>query len=220
MSIKLTNNKSISLVIIDTRDHDQALKTIEHNRGLMYFDEVLFLTNKDPKVDGVKYCHTPIIRSRDHYSQMMLSYVHQWLHTDLALITQTDGFIYNADAWQDEFAEYDYIGAPWWYYPFNHMPPHPPSGPRTCVGNGGFSLRSKGLMNAVHQEVQSKDWPSTLPEDIFICRTLRPILEKQGFKWAPEHLAHQFCCEDRPYANQFGVHGHQTFEINACLQKP
>lgn len=223
--IKL-NDKTISLLIVDTREHDQAMRTIDHNRKLMHFDEVLFFTNpselreKWTTSDGITICTIPEIQHRDQYSNIILTGIAQHVKTDLVLITQCDGFIYSADGWKDEFATYDYIGAPWWYYPYNHVPPHPPSGPRTCVGNGGFSLRSRNLVQAVNRLTRSMNWPTTVPEDLFICRTLRPHLEELGCRWAPEHLAYQFCCEDRPYEGQFGVHGHETFKLNQCLQKP
>lgn len=188
----------------------------------MFFDQVLWFTDLlDGSIpaEGIGTFLISTLDNRDDYSYFVNHKLSNYINTDLVLITQTDGFINNEEAWQDEFADYDYIGAPWWYYPFNHVKPHPPSGPRTCVGNGGFSIRSSRLLNAVNELAKSGRF-ITVPEDLFACRTCRPILEKEGMTWAPEHLAHQFCCEDRPYEGQFGVHGHQTFELNKCLKKP
>jgi len=222
----ITPKKSTTLVIADTLNHEQAIKTIQHNRSKMRFDHVLWFS--DLKANDYRLLTTAqnidviiisTIKNRDDYSHLINKTISKYIQTEQALITQTDGFIYNEDGWKEEFEDYDYIGAPWWYYPFNHVSPHPPSGPRTCVGNGGFSLRSSRLLKRVTELANTGKY-TTLPEDLFTCRTCRPILEKEGMTWAPEHLAHQFCCEDRPYEQQFGVHGHETFKLNKELIKP
>lgn len=211
-------NKSICLVIADTREHDEAIKVIEHNCSMMHFDQVLFFTDRDYTLDSVTIIKTPIIKDRDQYSRLILTQLAPLIETDYALVTQCDGFIYNAGAWSEKYLDFDYVGAPWWYYPFNHVPPHPLSTPSTCVGNGGFSLRSTKLINYVHEFTDDRIWSCIVPEDLFICRTLRPHLEERGMKWAPEYWAHRFCCEDRPYEGQFGIHGHQTLELNKDIR--
>jgi hypothetical protein len=213
----ITPQTSTALLIVDTREHQKALLTIERNRSLMKFDQVLFFTDQDLVVDGITTVKIPTISSRDKYSQIIIEDIADHIKTDQVLVTQCDGYIYNQNAWTDEFSSYDYIGAPWWYFPYNHVPPHPPSGPRTCVGNGGFSLRSAKLCRAIKALAAGSSWPSKNPEDLFICRTLRPALEEQGMTWAPEYLAHQFCCEDRVYDGQFGIHGHETLKLNKDL---
>ena len=55
------------------------------------------------------------------------------------LIIQHDGFILNHKAWDNEFLNYDYIGAPV-YWMGNKL---------IEVGNGGFSLRSKKLLKII-----------------------------------------------------------------------
>jgi hypothetical protein len=183
----------------------------------MFFDEAILFTDKNVSHKDLSIVQIQPISSVQQYSNLVIKTIGSHINTDHVLFTQTDGYIVNESAWDDEFLEYDYVGAPWWYFPFNHIPPNPPSTPRTCVGNGGFSLRSSSLMRAV-TEIESKYSTSKHPEDIFICRTLRDELEKIGHKWAPEWLAHRFSCEDRPYNGQFGCHGHQTLEINPQLK--
>jgi hypothetical protein len=115
------------------------------------------------------------------------------LHTSHVLIVQWDGFVLNPSAWTDEFLDFDYIGAPW-----NHIP-EPFS-----VGNGGFSLRSLRLLQAL---LAPAIVPSH-PEDICICVTHRAALEAQGLRFAPTELARRFAVEDDPLSDQvFGFHG-------------
>lgn len=45
----------------------------------------------------------------------MVKLLDSYIETPHVLVVQYDGFILNPDAWTDEFLEYDYVGAPWWY---------------------------------------------------------------------------------------------------------
>jgi hypothetical protein len=104
---------------------------------------------------------------------------------------QWDSGVLSAEAWTDKFLEHDYVGAPW---------PVSVNGSPTLwdklgytkdtnVGNGGFSLRSKSLVNwlADHRDTH----PLWLPEDDAICRRYRALLGK----FAPASLASRFSAE-------------------------
>lgn len=116
------------------------------------------------------------------------------LTTSHMLMIQWDGWVIDGREWQEEFLQYDYIGAPWAWRAGNR------------VGNGGFSLRSARLM----REVASFDIIG--PEDTALCRYYRSGLERLGFTWAPEALANQFSRE-RVWTNRktFGFHGSFNF---------
>lgn len=68
------------------------------------------------------------------YNRFMLQDLHKYVDTPHVLTFQTDGFILNPQLWDDDFLNYDYIGAPW-------ADPQP-----LRVGNGGFSLRSQKML--------------------------------------------------------------------------
>jgi len=141
----------------------------------------------------------PQINSRQTYSKFILQELHKHIHTDFVLIVQWDGFIINPDAWNNQFLDYDYIGAVWHWHP---------KGKR--VGNGGFSLRSKKLC-----ELTAK--PEFIymdqNEDDLICHVNRDFLESHGIKFAPEEIARYFSFE-RELSNikTFGFHGDFNFE--------
>jgi hypothetical protein len=107
--------------------------------------------------------------------------MHKYVDTSHALIVQYDGYVLNGAAWSDEFLKYDYIGAL-----FN---------PAGIVGNGGFSLRSKRLMEIVARQ----DWQDFHPEDSCICIRHREFLEKCGLKFAPPEVAKRFAVEGRSW---------------------
>jgi hypothetical protein len=154
--------------------------------------------------------------------RLTLDLLPKTINTDFNLLIQADGYAVNAEAWTDEFFNYDYIGASW-----------PWEAPGLDVGNGGFSWRSKKLYQAI-LDLRSKhsfvDLISKLPiielvqdkfkghfvaEDNLICKIYRPILEKEyGIRFAPAALADQFSVEangDTPWLGKsFGFHGYLT----------
>jgi hypothetical protein len=131
----------------------------------------------------------------------------KYIETDYVLIIHADGYVVNAWAWDDRWLKYDYIGATWGYK--DNM----------NVGNGGFTLRSKKLLNVI----KDYDVPHGTIEDDFICRKIRKELEvKHGIKFAPEEVANKFSIEAygasaftdmqgfkaNTYTGQLGYHGY------------
>ena len=100
------------------------------------------------------------------------------------------------------FMHYDYIGAAWNHYPVGDQ--------RVFQGNGGFSLRSRRLMEVVATDPAIR---RRHPEDRRICRDYRPHLEQaHGIRFAPEDVARRFSIEgygqtNRTHTTEFGFHG-------------
>jgi len=124
-------------------------------------------------------------------SEVMQFEVAPRLQTSHALFIQWDGYPTDPEMWSDEFLGYDYIGAVWPWFTDN------------SVGNGGFSLRSRRLLDLL-AGMPRVDYP----EDISICRQLRPLLEDRDILFAPEPVAERFSREHWPVgAKTFGFHG-------------
>lgn len=215
----------ITIVCADTRDskRDIASTTVAHCQKLFPCEEAILFSNKPPtkKFDGVTYVSN--IRSLNEersYDFFVLSILPNYIRTKHYLIVQTDGYILNPNAWDDQFLDYDYIGAPWEHHPKHYWPPHNNVGPHNSVGNGGFCLRSRLLGLAARDIFHDLSRRPTFktdhwyPEDCFIARDLRPLLEKYNFKFAPEELAKKFSFENKLYSNEFGFHGSLTMQIN------
>lgn len=130
--------------------------------------------------------------SRD-YSHFMLANLADHVETSHCLVVQWDGFLLDAAQWRPEFLDYDYIGATWPQFDDGHN-----------VGNGGFSLRSRKLVEACRHPL----FASAHPEDVAIGRTNRRWLESQGFRFAPCELADAFAAERTGRLDSaFGFHG-------------
>lgn len=160
---------------------------------------------KDICTKWIKYGDTvalsPDIRSKEAYSHFIIKEAYKHVKTSHMLIFQHDGYVNNFMAWDNEWLQYDYIGAPWWY------------NDGMAVGNGGFSLRSTRLMKIVATDKYISNCKLYHPEDDVICRTHREYLEtKYHIKFAPIEVAERFSFEGyrqpkKVLADQFGVHG-------------
>lgn len=158
------------------------------------FAEALLLTSREPPH---RLCATlrkiEPITSRHAYSRFMVHDLHRHIATSHVLCVQWDGYVLDPARWEPAFLEYDYIGALW---------PH--FGDAMRVGNGGFSLRSRRLLEACATLDIGNE-----AEDVAICRTHRPALEQRfGLRFAPEDVARHFAFERAaPQGDEFGFHG-------------
>lgn len=186
----------VTLVAVDTRAPAMAAEALRRSMASVRFARALLLTHAaDPGLggDGLELVDIGPITSSAAYSHFVLHRMLPFVDTPHVLVTQWDGFVRDAAAWRDEFLRWDYIGAPW------HDQPAAVS-----VGNGGFSLRSRRLLQAT----AAANWPDEHPEDAALCRSHRAELEAQGLRFAPPALALQFAFENlAPRGPAFGFHG-------------
>src|SRR4029453_13200210 len=143
---------------------------------------------------GIEIVPIAPIVSRDAYSHFILKSLLPHIATTHVLLMQWDGYVCNPDAWDPAFLDCDYIGAKWFWH-----------NDAMRVGNGGFSLRSRRLLEAL----QDPRIALSVVEDETICRTFRPLLERDyGIRFADEALADRFAFEAAyPIGRPFGFHG-------------
>ena len=208
--MKLNN---VTLVCISSIKIKESLKSLVHCSKLIDFKEVKFITHSESYVNNfdlfhelpnnIKIENCRNLTSSEAYSHFIIFDLHKHIFTDYCLIVQNDGFIVNPNEWTDEFLQYDYIGAPWELKDNDYIDP---SNNHIRVGNGGFSLRSRKLL-----EVSTKEYISFVSithgthykhfdrhytgEDVNICVHNRSIYEKYGCKFAPYELACKFSVE-------------------------
>lgn len=133
------------------------------------------------------------LHSSAAYSEFLLAHMVDHVETSYCLVTQWDGHVLDARRWRPQFLDYDYIGASW------------PQFQDGCdVGNGGFSLRSRRLMEAC----RDFEFHTSHPEDLAIGRINRRWLEGRGMRFAPRSLANLFATERAGDLDcSFGYHG-------------
>jgi hypothetical protein len=218
MNTPLLDLSAITLLCVETRDPALAHFAIQKCTKQARFGKVVLLTDLgklskragdleegqagdaiDQAIDrlgGVEYVQAPPIKTTKDYSDLLLTSLRQYVSSTHVLIMQWDSFIIHPELWTNDFLEYDYIGAVW---------PHHPDTP---VGNGGFSLRSVKLLEALESLKVSKRHP----EDFCICIDNKALLESEfGIRFAPENIAEQFAVERTDWHPAFGFHGFFNF---------
>ena len=185
----------VTLVIIETESYVLANNALRITLGQVSVAKVVVFTDQ-PELFGDFDCVLiKKIEKVDEYNHLLLQTVPDYVETDFFIVCQYDGFVLNGGQFSPHFFFYDYIGAPW--------------GGREVhdVGNGGFSWRSKKLALAVRE--LTGGGPIGEPEDLFICRYHRSLLEdKFGCRFAPKAIAAHFAFElPIPPHPTFGFHG-------------
>ena len=187
---------AVTMIAVTSVALPQTIRAMTLSLGHVHFGAAMLFSDRPPPpaaVDEIVWIEIEPIRSRESYSRFMLHDLRNHIATSHVLCVQWDGYVLNAQGWDPAFLEYDYVGAPW---------PHFPD--RYSVGNGGFSLRSRRLLDACHALQIAET-----PEDIAICRIHRTSLERDfAIRFAPEPLARRFAFERyAPTGCEFGFHG-------------
>ena len=196
----------ISISVLDAYTYTPTVNAINKTLDVLgdkiskvyWFSDVDYTWEKRVETQWVKI---PRMKNyQDDYKNVSLKLIPHICIEDYNLILHPDGFAVNRDAWTDEFLEYDYIGAAWG---------------DGRVGNGGFSLRSRKLYDAIldlNVGLKSSDYNHIIdnpdihiinaqgqyeiPEDNVICKIHKNELEtKYGIKFAPTHIANRFSVE-------------------------
>jgi hypothetical protein len=209
--LKLPNVTLLAVSSVNLAGAELALQISSHD---IEFGAIKFLSSEDwspsnPKIAMVKIPKLDL----GAYDQFILCDLFRYVDTEYCLVVQSDGFVLNASKWNPAFLEYDYIGAPW---PINLMLQ---PGNITLdlsannVGNGGFSLRSKKLLETTSKIVFKDLVFITTSEDLILCHFLFQEMLSAGIKFPNPELAAQFSIESASAAygqnisTCFGFHG-------------
>jgi hypothetical protein len=202
----------VTLVAIDGTTHPVTTEaSLARAAAALPFGRVLLFAPVRPNATPELYDRCAWIeippKSLKEYNQFCLAELYRYIQTSHCLTIQSDSYIANAGTWEDGWLQYDYIGAPW-------PPGH--SGTEYRVGNSGFCLRSRALLEAT--SVLPNDayvWRGKVKpscrDDVITCVMYRPHLEGLGLRFAPVDVAARFAFENpTPEAptldGQFGVH--------------
>jgi len=195
----MLNLSNVTLLCVETRDPDLAHWAIDQCLRGTQFAKVVLITNLErvsKQRSGIEYVQAPNIRTTKDYSDLLLTGINQYVKGSHVLVIQWDSFVIHPELWTDAFLSYDYIGPVW---------PHHPQNP---VGNGGFSLRSVKLLEAIKRPGFFKKHP----EDYCICVDNKVFLEQEcGIRIGPVDIAEQFAIERSPWHEAFGFHGFFNF---------
>lgn len=204
----MTNLSNVTLACIDCYNYGAAVNAIRKSMQECKWGRVIFLTDIPLKFDDFEVIQIQSIKSKQEYSEFIVKKLNDYFDTDYVMVIQHDGYVISGDAWDDEFLEYDYIGAPWLYIDGRN------------VGNGGASLRSKKLQTVLANDPKID---ITHPEDEIIGRLYRDYLESNfAIKFPSEKLADKFSFELRtPVQKTFAFHGyfHEPYKETVIIKR-
>jgi len=185
----------VTLCAITAINHELTIRAMNECLKHCSFSDVVLISDK-PIEAPFRVEVIPTFSGLHFYAPFVCKHLHEYTASSFNLIVQFDGYIVNPLAWSDEFLKYDYIGAKWPWFPENRR-----------VGNSGFCLRSKKLLNILAE--QPLPPYGTYVDDTFICHSIRDHLEiEHNIKIAPDLIADRFSYErEKPPHSTFGFHG-------------
>ncbi len=148
--------------------------------------------------------------SIDEWNRRIIQDLYKYVDTSHALLIHADGYVINPELWDDQWLQYDYIGAPW-PLPVDDFSYKDERGELQRVGNS-VSLRSVKLMVLA----SGRPWKSyygNTNEDGFICCHNRKWLESKGCNFAPLEVAKHFSKEHTIPENV----GLETFAFHSII---
>jgi hypothetical protein len=186
----------VTLVAVTSVALKATVDALQASMRQAEFGSVILLSDEPPPYEAnaaIIWRRIDRLASRTDYSRFMLRELADHIATSHALCVQWDGFVLDGGAWDPGFLDFDYIGAVWPQFRDGHN-----------VGNGGFSLRSRRLLEACRE----LPFDGSEAEDLVIARYGRARLEQEGIRFAPEAVARTFAFErTAPTGSEFGFHG-------------
>lgn len=181
-------------------------KNLTYMTHFFNFKEIIYISDINPEVEGVKFIHTDPI-SYYEYNKWCLHNISDYINSDYALLFQDDGWPINPECWSDEFLDYDYVGAPIGAEQKGVM-----FHPEDRIGGGGFTLRSKRFMEFTKNFEFLDEQGKTPNEDTFITCMIRNEIFNNGMKICPYNIARKFVVQmpidnNHTIYNSFGYHG-------------
>lgn len=185
----------VTLIAVTSVNISATIAALKESMAQIGFGSAKLLTDRAPAQipEGIEWVSIAPLASAQAYSDFILHHLADHVATPYCLLIQWDGHVLDADRWLPEFLGYDFVGASWPQFVDGHD-----------VGNGGFSLRSRALLEAC----RDPGFRPSHPEDLAIGRHNRDWLEAQGLRFAPRALADTFASERAGNsATSFGYHG-------------
>lgn len=211
----------VTLICVSSVNLPQTYYAFAKSVEKINFGAVKLVTHEKPAdlPSFIDYEQCYKIENINDYSYYCIYNLTNHVTTSHALVIQADGFVINHYQWDPAWLQFDYIGAPW---PVCEDAFITPFGEHIRIGNGGFSLRSKKLLDVpkhhyVEFNVNQGDFykhmnANNFAEDGNICVHNRHIYEKAGCVFAPVEVAARFSHEKQLPETQgikpFGFHYH------------
>ena len=214
----MIKNKTFTICGISNYKKRETIDSIQHSiKKFPFFDKKIFFTDEDGIVDDITLKKIDIKNVKD-YNRILVNEFSDLIDTDFVLIVHYDSIIVNPQYWDDEYLDYDYIGAPWPNGvpdPFKYTQKYIDKNIQ-WQGNGGFCLRSKKFLEVSKKARFELPNIHELSEDVYFSVYARDFFEENGCRYAPAQLARKFSYEnkfDETHEPEycFGIHGKHNY---------
>ena len=230
--------KDITLLALGSTQIKENLMGLQYSTKKIDFGAVKFISHQEPanlpsNITYEKFNDFENISYKE-FSYYCIYKLVEHVDTKFMLMIHPDGFVINPHLWSNDFLEWDYIGAAW---PFRNDAFIDPFGNHHRVGNGGFTLRSRKVLEVpqienipfeVNQGTFYKHMNAgAYNEDGNICVHNRHLFKKHGVKYAPVEVAVRFSQElpvpESKGIKPFGFHRYlpgtrERFDFNKYLR--
>lgn len=194
----MINLKKVTLLSFNCVDPVRSIKALLYSAKKINFAEMILVSDVKPKKipSSIKYIHTDA-NTHKKACEWTYTVLPQIIKTEYYLGIHDDGFVINPHLWDDNWFNYDYIGAPWKNF-----------GQKNRVGNGGFVFKS----NRFIQLTRNLSYKGT-HDDGELTNDYYDFFTKCGCKYAPVEIAMKFSLESKipeceyNLENCFGFHG-------------
>lgn len=206
--------EDVTVIAVDcTENIKKTVNVLSSCKEKIEFGDIVLLTNRKPRnlPEFITYHRIKKLENIDQYNKFMFLELYKYFDTSHCLVVQYDSGILYPEVWDNEWLQYDYIGAPWLYLPDTYV--CHATGEHVRVGNGGFSLRSKTICDLpTWKEWELREEQGFYNEDGNLCVYYRPEMLKEGIRYAPIQVASHFSYENLMSENYkvkpFGFHKH------------
>ena len=221
------NKKSLSIIALSDDNLKKSINVLANTAKHIPHKKIILLTSKveiqisdNPEISIIK---VEPITSAAQYNNFVIYKLHKFIDTSHVLIVQWDGQILNPKKWSEKFLNYDFVGAPFIprEYDFNYC--RDKNYNFYVIGNGGFTIRSKRLLeSAIKYDLKDDLSYTNNHEDGFYSVLHREFLESRNFTWADFSTAKEFCLEtplslDDIFSFPLGFHGRKMLLISKFL---
>ena len=138
---------NVTLLAASSSEIDMTQLALRISLRNIEFGSVRLLSSLSPKkkYSNIEYISIPPMNNISDYSRFIIEELHKYFETSYCLVVQPDAFVVDSENWKKEFLQFDYIGAPW-TSKIQINSNLTIDLKKNIVGNGGFSLRSRKLV--------------------------------------------------------------------------
>lgn len=205
MAVKL--KLPITLIAVAGNRQAETVASLYKSMAKVDFKAVVMVTNVDIQATGIEIINVGGLKTWAEYNHFIIKELYKYFQTEHCLLVQWDSWVLNPECWDEEFLNFDLIGA----RGLNDGRPN---------FNGGFTLRSYRFQYAIAKDNFIE---ITAPEDESLTRLYRSYIEKTyGFRYCTEEVADIFAYElHEPTSLTFGFHAfhHNEFKRHIIIRR-